>query len=120
MHGARDVVELLSTAVETLGTIQGCLPAALGQAAALHVVSAVVQRRRPSASDTGKGGHRTVPMDRKDEQGRAVRETRWDRMKGDHNENTHMVRPTIASPMFSDICWEEMNDERLRRCSYVN
>lgn len=96
-------------AVEAVGNIQGCLPAALGHAAALDVVRTVVERGRQSASGTSKEGHKPTTMDRKYEQGRTEREKG---VQGGHDENTYMVRPTIASPRFSDICWKKgtMND----------
>lgn len=84
-----------------MGNIQGCLPAALSHAAALDVVRTVVEGGRPSASGTSKQNHRTTTIHRKYEQGRTEREKET---QVDHDENTYIVRPTIASPRFSDIC----------------
>lgn len=88
-----------------MGNIQGCLPAALSHAAALDVVRTVVEGGRPSTSGTS----RTATIHRKYEQGRTEREKET---QVDHDENTYIVRPTIASPRFSDICWKKgtMND----------
>lgn len=86
---------------EAVGNIQGCLPAALSHAAALDVVRTVVERGRQSASGTSKQNHRTAAIHRKYEQGRTEREKET---QVDQDENTYIVRPTIASPRFSDIC----------------